>query len=63
MAVPLKIRILDLGAEFCANALVFLGALQATRAIATGALQTLTDRIYHLFILVQSDCHGNTPFF
>ena len=57
MTVALKVRIRDLLAEFLADALVLLGALQAAGAVSAGALESLFDRGYHFFIFIQPDSH------
>ena len=57
MTVAFVVRICDLFPEFLANTLVFLSAFQAAGAIASGALQALTDRLYHFFVIIQSDSH------
>ena len=63
MAVTGELWICDLIPEFLTNALVFLSPLQATGAVATGTLQTITNHLHDFLIFIQSDCHfGHTPF-
>ena len=56
MAIALKIWIGDLLFEFLADALVFLGPLQAAGAVATGALQALPDGPDHFLVIIESEC-------
>ena len=52
MAVAVEVRILHLGAEFLANALILLAALHTAGAIATCAFKPLFYGLYHLFIII-----------
>ena len=62
MAVSLKGRIRHLFPEFLTYTLVVLGTVQAARAVSAGALQPLTDGLYHFCIFIQPDCHICTSF-
>ena len=55
MAVSGEVGILNLLAEFLTNALVLLCPFQTAGAVSTGALETLSDHLYHFFIFIQSD--------
>ena len=62
MAITLEIGVGHLLPEFLANALIFLGSLQAAGAVATGALQTFLDHLDHFLVIVQTYSHGITSF-
>ena len=62
MAVAVECRILHLGAEFFADALILLRALHAAGAIATGALEALLDSLDHFLVFIEPNCHKITPF-
>ena len=57
MAEAREFRILDLLAEFLADALILLCPFQTAGAITAGSLQALPDHPDHFFIVIQSDCH------
>ena len=60
MAITLEIRVCDLLPEFLADALVFLGALQAAGAITAGPFQAFPDGFHYFLVFIQSDCHRLT---
>ena len=63
MAKTLVVGVSDLLTEFLADALVFLGTLQAAGAITTGTLQAIFYGLYYFCIFIESDCHKKISFF
>jgi len=57
MAVAVEVRILHLGPEFLANALILLTALHTAGTIAACAFKPLFYGLYHLFVFIQTNRH------
>ena len=60
MTETLEIGVFHLLPELLADALVFLGPLQAAGAVSAGALQTLPDHSHHFLVIVQPNSHAIT---
>jgi hypothetical protein len=55
MAISLEIGVGDLLTEFLADALIVLGALEATGAVTALGFKTFFDGLYYFFVFVESD--------
>ena len=66
MTKTLEIGVGHLLPELPADALIFLGPLQAAGAVAAGALQALPDHVHHFLVIIQPYSHTITsslPYF
>lgn len=57
MAVPFKIRVCKLFAKLLAHTQGIFGMFPAAGAVASGALQPLTDKCYHTAVFIHQNFH------